>query len=67
MCYYLICTNHIRIEDFDSVRVPCEEIVNKIARGPHLGNPKHHIKSVLFLGFWIKSVSLHQWCFSLFL
>ncbi len=46
--------------------------MNKIASGPHLGNPKHHvrgcicsflllgcllIKSVLFLGFWIESVS----------
>src|SRR6266436_1837664 len=43
--------------------------VNKIARGPHLGNPKHHvrgsllllgcllIKSMLFLSFWIESVS----------
>src|SRR5258708_23791824 len=43
--------------------------MNKIARGPHLGNPKHHvrgsllflgcllIKSMLFLGFWIESVS----------
>src|SRR5260221_775380 len=43
--------------------------VNKIARGPHLGNPKHHVrglllllgclllKSMLFLGFWIESVS----------
>ena len=43
--------------------------MNKIARGPHLGNPEHHvrglllllgcllIKSMLFLSFWIESVS----------
>src|SRR5260221_483459 len=43
--------------------------ISKIARGPHLGNPEHHvrgsllllgcllIKSMLFLGFWIESVS----------
>src|SRR5260221_6292252 len=43
--------------------------MNRIARGPHLGNPEHHvrglllllgcllIKSMLFLSFWIESVS----------
>src|SRR5260370_13374557 len=51
--------------------------VNKIARGPHLGNPEHHvrglllllgcllIKSMLFLSFWIESVSsVHINCVS---
>ncbi len=51
--------------------------MNKIARGPHLGNPEHHvrglllllgcllIKSMLFLSFWIESVSsVHINCVS---
>src|SRR5260221_5682144 len=51
--------------------------ISKIARGPHLGNPEHHvrglllllgcllIKSMLFLGFWIESVSsVHINCVS---
>src|ERR1700746_3928246 len=29
MCYYLICTNQIQIENSDPVKVPCEEILHK--------------------------------------